>query len=204
MTVQIINADLFRVKSDAYAHGVNCQGKMGKGVAVEFKKRWPEMYKAYQKKCAPLGSGAYRSIPDVAHPASFVESMAKQSVYPGEKMLWKNNDIVIANLFIQDRAMSNCAKYWALEQSLIEFAHWLGTKWTYGNIYDKYKSIKSIAMPFIGCGIGGLHKDGVEAIVRHVFDDWDGVVYICDLDGLKAEERKQQWQHKKQLENSWF
>lgn len=162
MTVQIIKSDLFEVKADAYAHGVNCVGKMGKGIALEFKKRWPEMYTKYQAWCKKraIYVGEYGFI--------------------GEKMFYKGDGIVIANLFIQGKAMSNCAKYWAIEKSLIEFAYWLGTKWTMGNIADDYKSIKSIAMPYIGCGIGGLHKDGVEAIVRHVFDDWDGIVYICE------------------------
>lgn len=34
-----------------YAHGCNCAGAMGKGIAVQFKTKYPEMYKTYQQMC---------------------------------------------------------------------------------------------------------------------------------------------------------
>ncbi|MBD5370127.1 MAG: macro domain-containing protein [Bacteroides sp.] len=34
-----------------YAHGCNCAGAMGKGIALEFKRRFPEMYREYRKRC---------------------------------------------------------------------------------------------------------------------------------------------------------
>lgn len=44
--------DLFTTPGlDALAHGVNCAGKMGKGIAVEFRRRWPRMYTRYQQLC---------------------------------------------------------------------------------------------------------------------------------------------------------
>ena len=33
------------------AHGCNCKGAMGKGIALEFKRRFPEMYKEYRELC---------------------------------------------------------------------------------------------------------------------------------------------------------
>ncbi|WP_328917708.1 macro domain-containing protein [Streptomyces sp. NBC_00223] len=33
------------------AHGCNCAGAMGRGIAVEFKHRWPSMYTEYQHRC---------------------------------------------------------------------------------------------------------------------------------------------------------
>lgn len=36
---------------DALAHGVNCVGFMGKGIALQFKSRWPAMYWEYQRVC---------------------------------------------------------------------------------------------------------------------------------------------------------
>ncbi|MEI3796511.1 MULTISPECIES: macro domain-containing protein [unclassified Chitinophaga] len=34
-----------------YAHGCNCAGAMGKGIAVQFKEKFPEMYLQYKKLC---------------------------------------------------------------------------------------------------------------------------------------------------------
>lgn len=36
---------------DAFAHGVNCSGAMGKGIALEFRRRWPRMYARYRQLC---------------------------------------------------------------------------------------------------------------------------------------------------------
>ena len=35
----------------AYAHGVNCHGLMGAGIAVEFRDRYPRMYTEYRRRC---------------------------------------------------------------------------------------------------------------------------------------------------------
>lgn len=36
----------------AYAHGCNCAGGMGAGIAIEFKRRWPRMFEEYATRCA--------------------------------------------------------------------------------------------------------------------------------------------------------
>ena len=44
--------DLFATPGlTALAHGCNCEGAMGKGIAVAFRERWPEMYAAYRQRC---------------------------------------------------------------------------------------------------------------------------------------------------------
>jgi len=35
----------------SYAHGCNCAGAMGKGIAVQFKNMYPDMYKQYKILC---------------------------------------------------------------------------------------------------------------------------------------------------------
>ena len=44
------NQDIFQSKADAIVNTVNCIGVMGAGLAKEFKKRYPEMYREYRKK----------------------------------------------------------------------------------------------------------------------------------------------------------
>lgn len=44
--------DLFaQADLPALAHGCNCAGAMGAGIAVQFKKRWPAMYEDYRARC---------------------------------------------------------------------------------------------------------------------------------------------------------
>ncbi len=43
--------DIFQSKAQVLVNSVNCCGVMGAGIALEFKKRFPQMYKAYRKAC---------------------------------------------------------------------------------------------------------------------------------------------------------
>lgn len=47
--------DIFTSDAIAIGHGVNTHGVMGHGIAVEFRKRWPEMYQDYRKLCLNFG-----------------------------------------------------------------------------------------------------------------------------------------------------
>lgn len=47
--------DLTTVTRGIIAHGVNCQKKMGSGVAASIKKRWPASYEAYMELKPVLG-----------------------------------------------------------------------------------------------------------------------------------------------------
>lgn len=53
MSIRFCTGDIFETEEHiALAHGCNCAGAMGKGIAVEFKQRWPVMYKTYKAKCS--------------------------------------------------------------------------------------------------------------------------------------------------------
>lgn len=69
--------DLFDATEPALAHGCNCAGAMGKGIAVEFRRRWPDMYRAYHERCL---DGAFQ---------------------PGDVFPWSAPDRLIYNLGTQ-------------------------------------------------------------------------------------------------------
>ena len=50
--VRILIGDLFASQMQTLVNTVNCVGVMGKGVALEFKKRFPDMYQDYVARCA--------------------------------------------------------------------------------------------------------------------------------------------------------
>ncbi len=51
MVEKILIANMFNSKAQTLVNTVNCVGIMGKGLALEFKKQFPEMFKEYEKKC---------------------------------------------------------------------------------------------------------------------------------------------------------
>jgi O-acetyl-ADP-ribose deacetylase (regulator of RNase III)/uncharacterized protein YwgA len=49
--VRVLLGDLFESEAQTWVNTVNCVGIMGKGVALEFKKRFPEMFEDYESRC---------------------------------------------------------------------------------------------------------------------------------------------------------
>ena len=50
--VMVLTGNMFDSQAQTLVNTVNCVGVMGKGIALEFKKRFPEMYKDYAARCA--------------------------------------------------------------------------------------------------------------------------------------------------------
>lgn len=45
--LKVIKGNLLNETRGILVHGVNCQGKMGAGIALELRKRYPQVYKSY-------------------------------------------------------------------------------------------------------------------------------------------------------------
>jgi O-acetyl-ADP-ribose deacetylase (regulator of RNase III) len=53
MPARFTKGDIFATEGiRAYAHGCNCAGSMGAGIAIESKRRWPRMFDDYGARCA--------------------------------------------------------------------------------------------------------------------------------------------------------
>ena len=50
--IKVLIGDLFESQAQTLVNTVNCVGVMGKGIALGFKQRFPEMYEDYVKRCA--------------------------------------------------------------------------------------------------------------------------------------------------------
>lgn len=51
MTIRVQVGDLFESDAQTLVNTVNCVGVMGRGIALGFRKRFPDMYKDYVRKC---------------------------------------------------------------------------------------------------------------------------------------------------------
>jgi O-acetyl-ADP-ribose deacetylase (regulator of RNase III) len=99
MPIEFVSGDLFanRFGAQALAHGCNCQGSMGAGVATGFRDRYPEMYEEYRRRCK-----------------------AKPRLFNlGDAWLWKERDKPwVFNLGTQEGVWRARASYQALEAAL--------------------------------------------------------------------------------------
>lgn len=148
MTVRYVTGDLFEQPVPALAHGVNCAGAMGKGIAVEFKKRWPAMYREYFQRCArgDLHPGGVFSYPTDSGPYSMIYNLATQAH-------WRTG----ATLEVVG---------WCISNLLIQA--------------DRH-AIQKIAMPRIGCGLGGLEWKAVQAEVERIANNNEIELIVVSL-----------------------
>ncbi len=49
--IKIVQGDLLKANAEALVNTVNCVGIMGRGIAAQFKKAFPQNYKDYKKVC---------------------------------------------------------------------------------------------------------------------------------------------------------
>jgi len=104
MTVEYVSGDIFvnRYDAQALAHGCNCRGAMGAGVAKGFRERYPDMYQEYRQHCK-------------AEPRQF---------NLGDSLLWRGDDKPhVFNLGTQDDYWHHRATYDAIEKSLKTMKH---------------------------------------------------------------------------------
>lgn len=75
-----VKGDLLKSNKNVIAHGCNCQGSMGAGIAKQIKEQYPKAYEKYVKACSEY------SADDLLGRVQYVEI---------------NNTFYIANLFTQ-------------------------------------------------------------------------------------------------------
>ena len=142
--VTFIKGDIFRSPAQVLTNTVNCVGVMGKGVALEFKNRYPQMFSDYKSKCD------------------------QGKVKPGQPYLWEDDSVQILN-FPTKRNWRDNSLLQDIEEGLKHIA----------SSYEQM-GIQSIAMPALGCGLGGLKWSEVQPlIVKHLgcLPDLDVYVY---------------------------
>src|SRR5437762_6597704 len=50
--IELTQGNVLKADAEALVNTVNCAGFMGKGIALQFKKAYPENFDAYHKACA--------------------------------------------------------------------------------------------------------------------------------------------------------
>lgn len=123
-----MSKSIFYSNAQALVNPVNCVGIMGKGLALEFKRRYPNNFASYQRACAVgLEIGNLHTC----------EEDGKLIINFPTKKHWKAP-----------------SKYEYILEGLLTLAELI-----------KQKQIKSIAIPRLGCGLGGLDWNIVRKMI---------------------------------------
>ncbi len=132
--IEYKTGNLFETEADAIVNTVNCVGVMGKGIALQFKERFPENYKAYEKACK------------------------LEQIEPGKMFVFKESPIVAPFYIINFPTK----RHWRGKSRIQDIQ--AGLKDLVRIIRDL--NIKSIALPPLGCGLGGLNWNEVKPLIE--------------------------------------
>lgn len=143
-TSSIVNDD-GSIKRIAVVNPVNCMGVMGKGLALEFKTKFPTNFQAYKNVCS------------------------SDELFMGRIFTFSENNITIFNFPTKLHWKDN-SNYRDIERGLNAL------------VVEALRSeIKSIAIPALGCGLGGLDFGKVSILIQRAFSVVPGIdvsVYV--------------------------
>jgi O-acetyl-ADP-ribose deacetylase (regulator of RNase III) len=78
MSVKFVAGDLFALELPAVGHGCNCMGFMEAGIARTFKKKYPNMFEMYRRKCARAQFKLGDVFPWEVDPTHYIFNLATQ------------------------------------------------------------------------------------------------------------------------------
>lgn len=135
--LQLVKGDILKADTEALVNTVNCVGVMGRGIALQFRKAFPENFKAYQSVCN------------------------KKQLRPGVMYVYDlnrfQNPRYIIN-FPTKRHWKGKSKIEDIESGLVALVEEI-----------RRRQIRSIAIPPLGCGLGGLDWTNVRRIIEKGF-----------------------------------
>jgi O-acetyl-ADP-ribose deacetylase (regulator of RNase III) len=122
--IEITKGDILAADAEALVNTVNCVGIMGRGIALQFRKAFPENFKAYEIACR------------------------RHEVQPGRMFVFETGSLTNPQYIINFPTK----RHWKGKSRLDDIES--GLKALVAEI--KRLGIRSVAIPPLGCGQGGL------------------------------------------------
>lgn len=135
--LELRHGDILKIDAEAVVNTVNCVGIMGRGIALQFRKEFPENYEEYRKICD------------------------RGELKPGKMFVYDLHRLVYPRFVVNFPTK----RHWK-EQSRIEYIE-TGLKALVGEV--QRLGIRSIAIPPLGCGLGGLNWNIVRPMIEKSF-----------------------------------
>lgn len=135
--LQFTTGDILTAEAEALVNTVNCVGVMGRGIALQFRKAFPDNFPDYERAC---GEGALRPGVMLVHDRGTFTNPRYIINFP-TKRHWKGKSR------IEDIELGLTALVAEVRR----------------------RGIRSIAIPPLGCGLGGLDWSAVRPLVVSAF-----------------------------------
>jgi O-acetyl-ADP-ribose deacetylase (regulator of RNase III) len=135
--IELTRGDILRSDVEALVNTVNCVGVMGRGIALQFRKAFPENFAAYKAACE------------------------RREVEPGRMMVYHLGRLANPRLVINFPTK----RHWKGNSRMEDVE--AGLEALVGEV--RSRGIRSIAIPPLGCGLGGLDWREVRPRIEAAF-----------------------------------
>ena len=167
--IETKTGDLLAEEAEALVNAVNCVGVMGRGIALQFKRAFPENFKAYAARCQ------------------------RNAVQPGRVFVFETGQLTNHRYIINfptKRHWRGKSRMEDIESGLVSLAQEI-----------RSRDIRSIAIPALGSGLGGLSWPEVRVRLERALKEFDDVkIIIFEPGGGPADERANRSSEKGWLE----
>ena len=146
--IRFTTGDILAEDAEALVNTVNCVGVMGRGIALQFKKAFPENFRVYADACA------------------------RGEVQPGRMFVFETRQLTNPRYIINFPTK----RHWRGNSRIEDIDAGLKDLVT----VIRERDIRSIAVPPLGAGLGGLEWSDVRPRIEkalHGFNDLDVVVF---------------------------
>lgn len=147
--IKFLRKNLFNSNSVIIGNTVNCVGVMGKGIALEFKQRYPDYFSFYKTQCINK-----QFIPGYAY--QYFDKSGKVIISLTTKNHWRQPSEYI---YVE----GCCIR---LKSILLDLYNMNKEKYNY------------CAIPLLGCNNGQLDSEYVKQIMKRHFDNFDENILI--------------------------
>lgn len=135
--IELRQGDILQADVEALVNTVNCVGIMGRGIALQFRKAFPENYKVYRAACK------------------------REELAPGKMLVFDLGRLVNPRCIINfptKRHWKGKSRLEDIEAGLVALVEDV-----------RARGIRSIALPPLGCGLGGLAWREVRPLIEAAF-----------------------------------
>ncbi len=135
--IEIAKGNILRAEAEALVNTVNCLGYMGKGIALQFKKAFPDNFKVYERACRA------------------------EEVHPGKMFVFETGAMLNPKYIINFPTK----RHWRGKSRLEDIESGLRA------LIEEVGKLKvsSVAIPPLGCGLGGLSWSVVRPMIEKAF-----------------------------------
>lgn len=163
MSVYFEIGNLLDAPVDYICHQVNCQGRMGSGIAKQIRERWPIVYEQY--------IAGFKAIEEES--INWEDELDVSAVLLGRLQQIKVNDTqTVINMFAQQYYGYDGKRYTSYD------AFWA----CLGGIRDSVPKGSKIGFPAkIGCGLGGANWEVIFRMIKEVLgDEYEVYIYMLE------------------------